>query len=38
MHGALLIKALQKQDAKAEFRCWGGDFDASRKRNFSQTL
>jgi len=25
MHGALLIKALQKQDAKAEFRCWGGD-------------
>ena len=25
LHGANLIKALQKEDTKAEFRVWGGD-------------
>ncbi len=25
LHGSNLIKALKKQDASADFRCWGGD-------------
>ncbi len=25
LHGSNLIKAIQKKDAKAEIRCWGGD-------------
>lgn len=25
LHGANLIKSLRKQDAEAQFRCWGGD-------------
>jgi lipid-A-disaccharide synthase len=26
LHGANLIKALKKEDHKAEFRCWGGNY------------
>lgn len=26
LHGANLIRALKKEDPKAEFRCWGGDY------------
>ena len=29
LHASNLIKALQKKDANAEFRCWGGDLMAS---------
>ena len=29
IHGSNLIKAIQKLDPQAEFRCWGGDLMAA---------
>ena len=37
LHGANLIKALQKEDTKAEFRVWGGDLMQVKRFTYKHT-
>ena len=38
LHGSNLIKALKKEDASAQIRCWGGDLMQKSRRRIGQTL
>lgn len=38
LHASKLMNALKKEDPQAQFRFFGGDPDAGRRRNTGQTL